>query len=519
MVTWMPTVLILSDRVWAYFYQFYARVGNCQFSFWCNAQCKTMKRWMDYFYEVFYNMLIDKIWFVWLAILPALGVAASIIVFVDPKLQLPQSSSFQLFPSYDYMEQWDQSMKSEFQFSIDADKDDDVSLYFIWGLKPIDNSPWSKPEKHGSLVLDNTFNISDTESQIWMNSFCESLNHLNYSDGSVTCLIKMIPALAVQCNELSDELPIAFTEECCKGVSVPLPAVQYEKCTTAAASCPLTEMQMSHFSDITFYDKHNVAKVYQVVLDTTQPYTPSYKIMGNFHEEVMKFFNQKISTAPKGLKNGFVVSWDFQFYDLQNSLSNGTYYSIGLSVAVALLVMFATTLNPVITIYAMLTISMAIAVTVAVIVFLGWHLGILESIVINLAVGLSIDFTIHYGVAYCCSKEYASRDKTRDSFMRVGGAVAMAAITTFAAGAAIMPSYILAYRKMGTFLMLVMTISWFYATFFFLSLCRVLAPRGKFCQLHIPWRLCCKKKETSDSNYDQHSLRSVESDDSFMLTF
>ena len=42
--------------------------------------------------------------------------------------------------------------------------------------------------------------------------------------------------------------------------------------------------------------------------------------------------------------------------------------------------------------------------------FLGWELNILESVVITLAIGLSVDFTLHYGIMYKLSGE-TDRDK------------------------------------------------------------------------------------------------------------
>ena len=520
MVTWMPTVLILSERMWYGCYPWLGEIGKYSIAHWCTVQCKTTRHWMSYFYEAFYNLFIDRFWFVWLFILPILGLAGGIIVFVKPKLQLPQSNSLQLFPSYDYMEQWDIHIKTHFQYAIDADKTDDIKLYFIWGVKPVDNSAWSNPSDHGTLEMDRGFNISSPAAQIWMLKFCHELSHLNYTREPITCTLQMIPAIITQCKQHLTQLPVEFTSLCCESSVLPMSSRQYEICVAAAMSCPLTQTLLSRgINDATLYDNNNKPSVYTLKVKTNQPYTPSYKIMGDFYRTVNSLFKSQISSAPDGLKNGFMTSPDFEFYDLQYSLSHGTYYSIGLSLSVALVVMFVTTLNPLITVYAMITISMAIAVTVAFIVFLGWHLGILESVVLNLAVGLSIDFTIHYGVAYCTSKEYSSIDKTRDTFMRVGGAVAMAALTTFMAGVAILPSYIIAYNKMGIFLMLVMTMSWVYSTFFFLSLCRVLAPRGTFCQLSIPWRRCCSLNSPLDNNADQHSLRSVESDDSFLLTF
>ena len=43
-----------------------------------------------------------------------------------------------------------------------------------------------------------------------------------------------------------------------------------------------------------------------------------------------------------------------------------------------------------------------------------------------------------------------------------------------------MPSVIHAYIQVGHFLMLIMSTSWAYSTFFFLALCAVLGPQGHF---------------------------------------
>ena len=75
--------------------------------------------------------------------------------------------------------------------------------------------------------------------------------------------------------------------------------------------------------------------------------------------------------------------------------------------------------------------------------------------------------------------------------VRVGSVVTAAALSSFLAGLLVLPSTIDAYRQLGKFLMLVMSISWLYATFFFQSLLRVLGPLGSFGQFHIPLCQCC----------------------------
>ena len=60
------------------------------------------------------------------------------------------------------------------------------------------------------------------------------------------------------------------------------------------------------------------------------------------------------------------------------------------------------------------------------------------------------------------------------------------------------PASIVGYLLLSHFLMLLMTVSWIYATFFFLPLCSIIGPKGNFCQL-TP-KMC---QETSEDDAEQ----------------
>lgn len=87
------------------------------------------------------------------------------------------------------------------------------------------------------------------------------------------------------------------------------------------------------------------------------------------------------------------VSPQFLFYDLMREVIRGTYTSLIFSMLFALVVLLLTSGNVLITLYAMLTITFIIADTVAVFVLCGWELNILETIIIIMSVGLSVDFS------------------------------------------------------------------------------------------------------------------------------
>jgi predicted RND superfamily exporter protein len=238
------------------------------------------------------------------------------------------------------------------------------------------------------------------------------------------------------------------------------------------------------------------------------------------------------------------VSPQFLFYDLMREVIRGTYTSLIFSMLFALVVLLLTSGNFLITIYAMLTITFIIADTVAVFVLCGWELNILETIIIIMSVGLSVDFSkkifvlqkfsfhfsiaVHYGVAYIKAdwrknEAHIIRSSNRlqllennhktngngtvnhepttffqrfkkqhqlgnlqrfrrikNSLSRVGSAVFIAGFTSFLAGASMAPSKLTSFSQMGFFLMLIMFISWLFATWFFLPILSLIGPTDKF---------------------------------------
>ena len=71
-------------------------------------------------------------------------------------------------------------------------------------------------------------------------------------------------------------------------------------------------------------------------------------------------------------------------------------------------------------------------------------------------------------------------------------------------GAVVMPSSVLSYVQLGQFLMLIMSISWLYATFFFQAICAIMGPENDTGQLTMAKirtmistvKLCCSKNKS-----------------------
>ena len=516
MVVWTPACVVCIEKVWTQFIRLLHSKSDSPIverveRFFDNRTSKLSEA----VYGRFLPKVVGKLWYVWVFILVGLGIGASIIVFYKPRLELPKSRDFQLFPDSNVLENWDLNYQDSFPFQVKDAGLDKIPLYVVFGFEPKDDGNWLNPDDPGGNVSEDAlFDFYSNTTQLWLTELCTDLKNQSFMDyhyKNQPCALPKYGELFQQyCN-----VPMYrhFLGPCCTGYKPPYERRQLQSCM------PGLQVLLEGNADLLgspIYDANNIAKGFMMFTYTNLTASMSYDQMADNYKILKTYFDERFATAPAGLKTAFFTGrYTFTFFDLQGAIAHGTYLSIVLSIAVAFIIMFLTTMNLIITFYAIVTIAFAIICTVASIVLLGWDLNIIESITISLAVGLSIDFTIHYGVAYRLSRAKEPRLRVNESFTRVGSAVAMAALTTFAAGIAMMPARVIAYIKLGTFLMLVMTFSWVYSTFLFQSICRIIGPRHNFCQISFS---SCKKK-TDDHRRLVANDEDDDDDDDSLITF
>ncbi|PIK36957.1 hypothetical protein BSL78_26210 [Apostichopus japonicus] len=232
--------------------------------------------------------------------------------------------------------------------------------------------------------------------------------------------------------------------------------------------------------------KNNTLKVLYLAFDGSTPYSLQFSSVDTFWKELRTWTQKEVINAPVGMQGGWSVSqMDIQlyFYDLQAGIASGTATSVSISLSMASIVLFLSTRNIVTTLFAIITISCAVFVVIGCLVLLGWELNVFESAILSLAVGLSVDFTIHYGVAFRLAPFPDRKSKAMYATTTLSAAITVAAVSTFTAGAFMIPATVLSYVQLGVFLTLVMAVSWIYANFLFLPLCFILGPNNNFGQV------------------------------------
>lgn len=225
--------------------------------------------------------------------------------------------------------------------------------------------------------------------------------------------------------------------------------------------------------------------------------------------QVEAWFQEELKSAPPGLQNGFFLS-DLNFYDLQDALQKDTVNSIMFSMVVALVVLLYSLMNPLLALFAIVTITSIIFVSIATLVLLGWKLNVLESVAICLVIGLSVDYSLHYVLNYKMAPDKSGRKvRVEYAIKMMAGPSVMAGLTTAFTGAFMLPSSVLGYVQIGTFLIIVISVSWIYANFFLLPLLLVLGPVGNFGQFQYPARMrslfSCPYAEDNKTHIDSEN--------------
>lgn len=371
-----------------------------------------------------------------------------------------------------------------------------LPVRIVWGIKPVDNGDYLNPASKGTLEYDENFDVAQPESQEWLLNFCRDLRNQSFYMSTLgpllpNCFIETFKSWMER--KCIDPITGVDRSPCCEASKFPYPRDVFDKCIHKGIMA-LYQTPREYFipgvAGPKFSRKTGNIVAIVVEYDSNTLWSLSYEDMQEFFIQVDTWVTKQMKLAPKQMQGGWFTSY-LSFFDVQQSLSIGTGIAVAVAVGVSLAVLVMTTLNVVVSLLAVLSVGSVILVTLAALVLLGWHLNVLESVTVSVAIGLAVDLTLHYGVAYRLSPEADREAAVSWAVARLGSPVFMAAATSLAAGITMLPAKVLAYVHIGTFLTVVTTASYIYATLFYLPLLRIFGPESGCGQLSYPQLRCC----------------------------
>ncbi|XP_049866317.1 protein dispatched [Pectinophora gossypiella] len=425
---------------------------------------------------------VTKLHIVFVIILGAIGIGSIIVVFDAPGLQLPDSKQFQLFQTSHPFEQYDIYYRDNFLFERlgkNLGTGSKMPVRWIWGVEAIDNGNHMDPASTGHLVFDDTFSISDPDSQAWLLDFCRKIKFQPFYQQTLgpllpNCFIETFKVfMSRRCIDNIDKIN---RTPCCETSRFPYKKEVFNFCIIKAMESMYQtprELFMPGVAGPKFLRSASPPVVAAIVIEyeSVVPYSMSYRAMNKFFLHVENWTQQELQSAPPGMKGGWFIS-DFQFYDLQRTLASGTVMALVLSASLGFVVLIPATLSFVVSICALSAMIFSSTVTIAILVMSDWKLNVLESVAISTSAGLAVDFSLHYALSYT-NASGAKSARVKYALTASAGPTAAAALTTSFAGIFLLRSNLLPYSQIGTFLALIMSVSWVYATFFLCSLLHI----------------------------------------------
>lgn len=513
-VTWLPACVVIHEKWFGTSCCYYV-ANKCppkqSLSYiitrllqpFCKVFC-LMNPLSRHVFEKVLPWLVLKLFWLWLFIVAAATVGSFIIIFHLPKLQLQDVNYFQFFSEQSTYKQYDVIYRNRFGFEKLQSSSDHHNLVvnIVWGVSTEDIGDTTDPFSKGVMQLDPSFNVAVAQSQEWLLNFCSQLRNQTFvkvvdGEDKIDCFLEryvkwMSNRPCVSHNSSNSNSP------CCNTTSFPYQENIFDHCLTEHMnSQDSSDMDIKKNllvgSALPVNTDTKPGQIHAMIVQFTTKYlfTFAYSPMDNFYNEIEQWFNAELTTAPAGMKNGWFVS-DLAFYDLQKSLSEGTFISVAVSLLCACIVLFVTTLNLLLTLYSIINITAIIFSTIGALVMLGWKLHIFEASLFVLVIGLAVEFTIHYGMAYRFSPDVNRELGIMFSLSRVGSPIAMSVFATSLFGIFMFPASIVVYQKLSIFLIVLMAINWVYSTFFYESILRIMGPEGGYGQFYWPHLSCCE---------------------------
>ena len=199
---------------------------------------------------------------------------------------------------------------------------------------------------------------------------------------------------------------------------------------------------------------------------------------------VVEFVEAQQRSTPSELGHltydgGMQFLWADMFEALRASLFEG----LAICCPLAFVVLLFSTENLLVALYAIVGIVLIVASVLGTIEYVyGWDLGVVESLMGNLVVGFSVDYTIHLGHMFVAAgREHdlqSSLDRFSFAIRKMGGTVVGGAVTTLGAGLFMLPCQLVFFYKLGLLMVTTIFFSLLYSFGFVMPLLAAAGPSG-----------------------------------------
>lgn len=367
-------------------------------------------------------------------------VSFGFFTFYATKLALPDSSDVRLLkPGIQYEKNyvWRKEILASDLSDLSGSRNS-----LVWGLDVADTGIQNNPSDGTSLVLDDTFDPSSAEAQIYLRDFCEKFFSQDFAmliQEDYVCPINKFDDWLKQ-NALSDEPDPSYIETCGSPNEIPVDSDKLHSCLSDWA---LT----THNYDIISRDE--VVKFMTIPFRNPAVFTDPYDVLEEQKVAVDEWIAASNEDAPGGVNKAFFTGVTFHWHDTNGSIQRSAYSGAGISLAASAGIVLLSSRSLVLTVFTTATIFYILVSVTTLLILFGWTLGFLESVCFSILVGVSVDFVIHFTHAYVHAfrGELSREERTKFAMVTMGPSVLATAGTTFVSAVVMLFCTITFFRK------------------------------------------------------------------------
>jgi hypothetical protein len=219
-----------------------------------------------------------------------------------------------------------------------------------------------------------------------------------------------------------------------------------------------------------------------VAVQTTLLYHQQSSTVLEIADVFDKFMADRNAVAPPGIHDGFQTggrTWTWAI--TRQGLVTNVFQGLSISFPAAFLTLLFVTRNLVISGLAIVTIAGIVGMVLGMCKFyLGWGLGVAESLAAVIVVGFSVDFTVHFAHMFEESEEAGRVQRMAFAARTMGVTVLMGGLTTLGAGSFLFMCTLVFFYKFTILVISTIVFSMLAAIFFFMPLLATLGPEGDF---------------------------------------
>lgn len=187
--------------------------------------------------------------------------------------------------------------------------------------------------------------------------------------------------------------------------------------------------------------------------------------------------------APKGVTSVYVTDVGmFSYFYLQEQLISECVLGIVLALFAAFLILNWATRNYIIATVSTCVISIIVILVIGFTVMCGWKLGILESIIYVMVVGMAVDYVVHLGEAYleAAAVHHDRHSRAREMLEVRGFSIVSGAVSTLGGIVVLFFAFIIFFYKFAVVMFFLIAMSLWYSLVFFAAVMDSFGPSGDF---------------------------------------